>query len=416
MGNLASVLSEHCTIVCFGLVCRLFIALKPFSRLMSMSIHAGLGSRIRPKMTSRKASKNFWKKNKSKKAIFEAVKFPGDLERLEQCLTLEKVDCRNRHGSTPLIVASAGGLDDIVQYLLDLGADVNACDSMGWTALHYACAYAKSSTCMLLLRQPMIQIDAQNKGGGTPLLMASHSNIITVVEKLIDMEADVNHTNAFGLSSLMMAVDACNTRVSKLLVESGATLEESENVFGSTPFFIACQTGNFEIAAFLLERSSETKVDLLHIRNRLGLSPLMIAAANGQLDLVELMLRHGADPNTREQARDNIIVEKIKLHALSRKFSSAQAAIGSSLPLTTVSTMASLFMSKQRFERIGEGATALHYASREGDATILKVLLKYGADPAIATTTIQRLTPIDIAESRNHVACIHALAAFLTPS
>lgn len=363
-------------------------------------------------ISSRKASRKFWRKNRAKKEIFEAVKHPGDLERLKEAITQEDVDCRNRHGSTPLIAASAAGLDDIVQYLLELGADVNACDTLEWTALHYACAYSKSSTCKLLLKQPGINVEPKNKAGGTPLILACHSNVLEVAQELIDMGADVNHKNAFGFSALLVAVDACHLTMSKLLVEQGGDILDHANIFGATPLFLA-SLGNYEIAEFLLEKCVESKSDMINTRNRLGLSPLMAAAASGQLDLVELLLEHGADPNTREQAYDNIIVETIKLRALTRRLSSAhKTAIASSDSQTSASTIASLFSSKQRFERIGEGSTALHYAAREGDVTILKTLLKYGGDPSIATTTIQRLTAVDIAENRNHVACIRALAAF----
>lgn len=361
---------------------------------------------------SKKGSRRYWGRNKAKKEVFDAVKYPGDLELLKKGLISEDVDCRNRHGSTPLIVASASGLDDIVEYLLDAGADVNAHDALGWTALHYACAYAKHSTCMLLLKQPSVDAAPKNKGGGTPLILAAHSNAFEVAQELIAMGANVNEKNSLGLSALLMAVDACHPAMSKLLVECGSDIQDHENIFGLTPLFVASQAGNYEIAEFLLEQCTDKKTDMLNRRNRLGLTPLMASAANGHLDLVELLLKHGAHPNAREQAYDNIVLETIKLNAISRKLSSAHRQAISTPNNISLSTIAVLFSSRQRFERIGEGSTALHYAAREGDATILKTLLKHGADPSIATTTMQRVTAVDIAESRNHVACIHALANF----
>ena len=56
-------------------------------------------------------------------------------------------------GTGPLIVAAGHGHVDMVRVLLDAGADINAADASGWTALHAAAAKGDRATVVLLLER-----------------------------------------------------------------------------------------------------------------------------------------------------------------------------------------------------------------------------------------------------------------------
>ena len=72
-----------------------------------------------------------------------------------------------------LILASQNGHKDIVQWLLDAGADVNAKDTYSWTALMSASSNGHKDIVRLLL-DAGVDVNAKSNGGWTALMYASH--------------------------------------------------------------------------------------------------------------------------------------------------------------------------------------------------------------------------------------------------
>ena len=63
------------------------------------------------------------------------------------------VDARGRHGQTALHIAAARGRQDVMHVLFDLGANAEATDLLGWTALHQAAYYAQTAAARLLVEK-----------------------------------------------------------------------------------------------------------------------------------------------------------------------------------------------------------------------------------------------------------------------
>ena len=77
----------------------------------------------------------------------------------------------NPVGETPLHVAAIQGKANIVQQLIEAGADINAPGEHGYTPLHEACAQGKIEVVELLLRNGA-DVAIENKDGNTPLELA----------------------------------------------------------------------------------------------------------------------------------------------------------------------------------------------------------------------------------------------------
>jgi ankyrin repeat protein len=117
-------------------------------------------------------------------------------------------------GDTPLHVAAAGNLPDLVQLLLELGADVGARNRRGAQPLHYAAdgnpdSVAWDPPAQVAVIEMLIASgadpNAKDASGVTPLHRAVRTRCAAAVRALLDSGADPNLTNRSGSSPLKLA-------------------------------------------------------------------------------------------------------------------------------------------------------------------------------------------------------------------
>ena len=130
------------------------------------------------------------------------------------------VDELDSNQDAPLVIAAYEGRTEILQLLLEAGADVHAVDpSMKATALH-AAAYAGRTEAVKLLIQYKIDIDRQGPYNGyTALHDAIWQNNIGVVRSLVEAGASVTIKSNQGLTAVEMARSRKRTELVRLLEE-----------------------------------------------------------------------------------------------------------------------------------------------------------------------------------------------------
>jgi hypothetical protein len=135
----------------------------------------------------------------------------------------------NWHGSTPLHWACRGGHEDVVHFFLALNVDVDIPDQFGWRPLHIACSLedGRGMNCAALLLGRNSSLAAPTRLGDTPL------HVCATVE---------------GTGSV---------RTSMLLVQHGAEVNAS-NLAGKTPLHIAAERGFVEMVEYLLSVGAST--------------------------------------------------------------------------------------------------------------------------------------------------------------
>lgn len=87
----------------------------------------------------------------------------------------EKLDLHSCQRSTPLMLAAMNGHGEVVKYLAAQGANVNAIDRVGRSALHYAAKYGRTDACAHLVRRGAM-LFAGDFHGNTPLHLAAQYN------------------------------------------------------------------------------------------------------------------------------------------------------------------------------------------------------------------------------------------------
>lgn len=213
----------------------------------------------------------------------------------------------------------------------DLKVLLNAQDLYLRTPLHYAAELGKLEFVKLLISSNLLEsVDVLDNHSQTPLILAIINNHIEVVRELL-----VNgHAAAFpGVG------------------------EFSKPQFA--PLIVACYHKNYEIAKLILEQGHTLSPKLSDAK---GLGTLhIVAKEGGPAELIELLVRHGADPN----GVDNFNVW-----------------------------------------------TPIFYAIQEGHAETVKVLLKYGA--RLDITDEHGLGPLYYAIWESHVDVLNVLMENLT--
>lgn len=106
-------------------------------------------------------------------------------------------------------------------------------------------------TCALL--EQGADIDALDEHGQTALMNAAHRGDAELVQILIQKGAKLNHTAKYRLTALMLAVINNHAKVVKLLVDAGADkeLKGSKGHFERTPLQYAEENGKSELATIL---------------------------------------------------------------------------------------------------------------------------------------------------------------------
>lgn len=174
--------------------------------------------------------------------------------------------------------------------LLKQGADVNASQADGMTALHWATYHDDLSTATLLVKAGA-NAKATNRYDVTPLSLACTNGNSDIVALLLEAGADANTKLRGGETVLMTASRTGKPGPVKALLSRGAEVNAKDRK-GQTALMWAAAEGHAEVVSLLLKAKADFKNPLPS-----GFTPLLFAAREGRIDVVRVLLKAGADIN-----------------------------------------------------------------------------------------------------------------------
>ena len=316
------------------------------------------------------------------------------------------IDERDLRRSTPLSVAAAGGFEGIVLLLLRYGAkdvtkregldrrdplswaagfgmikaieellkipglNINSPDDHHRTPLSWAAGNGHAGTVLQLLgyNNPSTSkavVDSTDIDGRTPLSWAAEAGHKDVIELLLKHRANpAIRSEINGGAPISWAAVSGHNEVLSLFLQYGEdVLETIHDGFGSSLLSLAAQHGKAKTVDFLLKRST-AEVNRV---SRQGLTPLMLAADRGHEDVVELLVRRGADVHLTAPN------QATPLHYLIKQGSWANI------------NMLIKYDSNVLQAKTEEGETPLHLAVSQGSYGTIKLLLALSCDVAAKT-------------------------------
>lgn len=338
-------------------------------------------------------------------------------------------------GETVLMTAARSGNLGTVELLLADNADVNAAEQeRGQTALMWAVAQQHADVARLLIENGadlhartdvwyQLENTAGNTnpsgnfkmahGGSTPLLFAARNGDIATARVLVDAGADVQDSEASGASALVVAAHSGHEPLAIFLLQRGADANAAGA--GYTPLHAAVLRGELELVDALLASGAQLNALVEHgtagrrfsadfsIRKQLiGMDAFWLAAKYGEVEILRILLAHGADPFFVSET--GVTILQVAMGNSGSSLDHRRDRIGNAAPDLQAEEAWTLQLAQILID-LGvdvnavdsRGQTALHHAVLKDFPSVVEFLVASGADVNVVNQRQQ--TPLLLAET-----------------
>lgn len=223
----------------------------------------------------------------SNSTLFLTACANGDINECERLLNENLIDINvtTCDGLTGLHEAAICGNAQMVEYLLNQGANINCCDNEGWTPLHAASSLGQVEIVELLLKYGA-DVTIVNCENFLAYDLARNDQVRELIgEKLQGVDIDYLHSQEERL--IEKDIDKW--------IKTGQYEERSHPVTNATVLHVLAAKGYVKLMKRILETPQLKKQINLEATDNEDFTPLLAASFWNQTEIVELLIEHGAN-------------------------------------------------------------------------------------------------------------------------
>ncbi len=291
-----------------------------------------------------------------------------------------------------------------VSLILEKGGNIHDKDQDGNGPLHLA-AMSGNTKVMATVLEKITQINAKGKNGYTPLLFAVKNAHYQATALLLSKGANIDHRANTGETALDIAVSSLNKSIAQLLINKGASVK-GVNGYGNSVLMETIKSAfkpNKKVLA-IIQMLLAGKADI-NFMNKYGNTALTYAIAKKSPELVDLLLKKGANPNLKDKNGYNAMHKTIYSALYGRLKNDELVQIVESL----------ILYGAQINAKDNNGSTPLIQAAKGGpgrDANAafqaMEILINYSVDISLRDNDGQ--DALAYARQQNNTAMVHLLS------
>ncbi|XP_071086410.1 putative ankyrin repeat protein RF_0381 [Haliotis cracherodii] len=330
-------------------------------------------------------------------SVLHAASRGGNIEIVRNVLTrnIVNINARGIDEMTPVLEAALNGHDEVFDLLVEKEADLLIVAHYGDTILHEACRGGNVQIVKYVLNQNIVDVNSKGYNGLTPAMKAAVGGHKAVFYLLLEKRPDLSPTDDDGNNLLHMACEGGNVELVKYVLALNSVDINSRTEDGRTPAMVAASKGHKDMLKLLVNEGADLSLvnndgeDALHISllcenmemvkyiltqdvvningaEKNGMTPVLLAAEHGCIDLFDLVVSKGADLSSRYVAGKSIL---------------QSACLGGNVDIVEYVLAQDNVL--QDINRIGwNGWTPVMFAAFQGNKEVFDLLVKKGADLA----------------------------------